>query len=124
MSGHNPQSKKARVPQYWAPIKALGSVLIADLVVVAIALLAIGGETGDVFLQTVLFPLAAFVGGFFSLVATRHVVACLLVPIAVHTLLYCIVLGFSAVTALWILLYLLSGFVGLSVAYIVLTHKS
>ena len=37
MSGHNPQSKKARVPQYWAPIKALGSVLIADLVVVDVS---------------------------------------------------------------------------------------
>lgn len=124
MSRSSAQSKRGGVSQYRVPIQAVGTVLVADLLVLLVAIFAIGGEAGDIFLQTVLFPLAAFVGGFFALVATRHVVACLLASIVVHTLLYGIAMGFSLAAILWIILYLLSGFVGLSIAYIVITHKS
>ena len=118
------QSKKGNAPQYQVLIKAISTVLVADLIVMLIALHAIGGEAGEIFLQTILFPVAAFVSGFFSLVATKHVAMCLLSSVVVHTLLYCITLGFGVGMILWILLYLINGFVGLSVAYILITHKT
>ena len=120
----NSNNKKSGSLPYQTLLYAVGGILIADLLVMALALLGIGGETGRVYLQTVLFPLAAFVGGFFSLVATRHVLVCLTSSLVVHALLYCIALGFNVGMFLWLLLYLISGFVGLSIAYIVLTHKS
>lgn len=124
MARRNVQSRKNKMSKYQVPLRAAGTVLIVDVIVIAIALLAVGGEPGRIFLQMVLFPLAAFVSGFFALVATRHVVVCLLSSIAIHTLLYWIALGLSGGMILWILLYLLSSFVGLSIAYIVLTHRS
>lgn len=124
MARRRVQSKNRRTMRYQVPLRATGTVLAADVIVIAIALWAIGGTSGDIFLQMVLFPLAAFVSGFFALVTTRHVGVCLLSSVIIHTLLYWVVLGLSGSMILWILLYMLSSFVGLSVAYIVLTHKS
>ena len=118
------RSKKNKKTQFLIPLRALSFVLVVDMIAIAVAFLAVGEDTGDIILQTVLFPLASFVSGFFALVSTKHVVACLLSSAVGSTLMYCIMFGFGWSAIFWILLYLISSFVGLSVAYIVLTHKS
>ena len=83
----------------------------------------IGGMAGTIYYQMVFLPLSAFVGAFFTLLRTRNVLLGLTVPYIVHLLLYWIMVGLSLSVILWMLLYIFSGFIGLAIGYIVVTHR-
>lgn len=96
---------------------------VIDVVAVCISRFVMTGQIGMIYLQMVFLPLAAFVSGFFTLVMTRVTGFCILVPLLVHLIAYGLVLGFSFGMFLWGLLYLISGFMGLGIAYIAMTHR-
>ncbi len=97
--------------------------LIVDVLFACIAGIAIGGKTGTVYYQMVFLPLAAFVVAFFILIRTRKMLLGMTIPLIVHLLLYWIMVGLSLSIVLWLFLYMFSSFIGLAMAYIVVTHK-
>ncbi len=97
--------------------------LIVDISLALVAWLAIGGRAGAIYYQMVFLPLAAFVVAFFALVRTRKMLLGMIIPLVVHLLLHWIVVGLSMAVILWMLLYAFSGFIGLAIGYIVVTHR-
>lgn len=121
--GIRDKQKSGMSLRYKRAVFVLLFTAIIDTVFALITHFTIGGAVGEIYLQMVFLPLSAFVSSFFTLLFTRATGLCLICPVISHLLLYGIVLGFSGAMLLWMLLYLFSGFVGLAISYIVLTHK-
>lgn len=97
--------------------------LVVDLLLAIVAGAMIGGTVGVIYYQTVFLPLATFVAAFFTLMRCRKMLLCMCLPMLVHLLFYWIMVGLSPSVILWMSLYMFSGFIGLAMSYIVVTHK-
>lgn len=97
--------------------------LVVGLAGLGIARLTVGAELYKQIFRLVILPICAFVSGFVSLIVLKKAAECFLVSLFADAVIYLIVLGFSLWVLLWNLLYVFSSFIGLAIAYIILTHK-
>lgn len=116
-------SKKRQQKGYGNILFVCILAFVLDLVFAAVSHWCIGAAAGEVYYQMIFLPLSAFVVAFFALLKTRNVLLSMIVPFVAHFLLYWIMVGLSLSVILWMLLYMFSGFIGLAMGYIVVTHK-
>jgi len=112
-------------------MSGLAVVLAAVLVFILIGLagygicrFAAGKENCAGFYKLLVLPLTSFVSGFVSLMILKKAGPCLIAAALSNIPLFLFVCGLHASVLLWNLIYILSGLIGLIIAYLALTHRT
>lgn len=122
-TGRRSNSNKHKQKGYGNILFVCILTLILDVAFAFVSHWGIGASAGEVYYQMIFLPLSAFAVAFFAMIKTRNVLLGMVIPFIVHFLSYWVVLGLSLLVILWMLLYMFSGFIGLAMGYIVVTHK-
>ena len=112
-------------------MSGLSAVLAAVLVFIltgiigyAVCRLAAGRENCAGFFKVLVLPMTSFVAGFISLMILKKAGGCLIAAAVSDIPLFLFICGMHISVLLWNLLYILSGLIGLFIAYLALTHKT